>query len=129
MRPSAASKAGQCYSGPGSEKIPNLGEMQVEHVLENGCLAKVAVQAAPVRKPLLAVSSVSDQGNMAIFDKVLEGCIVPSNAPELLEIRRLALQVKNRIQLHRKGGVYQMKTWKLPDSAAPKKKGFPRRDP
>jgi hypothetical protein len=67
-------------------------------------------QDAPVRKPLAAVSGITDKGNVVLFDRK-GSFIAPEDAPELQTIRELIKQVKNRIELERKKGVYIMPIW------------------
>ena len=45
-----------------------------------------------------------------IFD-CKESAILPSSAPELVEIRRLLKMVKDRIELEKKGGAFVMSLW------------------
>ena len=89
-------------------------------MLENGVLANPTFQGAKVRKPLLAVSSVADKGNPTWFDSEANGgaVIIPGNAPELREIRRLISRVSNRIRLNRRGGTYQLRNWTLDKKAS-----------
>ena len=47
--------------------------------LEGGQEGRFTFQAAPVRKPLLAVSSVNDKGNLVLFDGD-ESYIIPGKA-------------------------------------------------
>ena len=60
MMPSAGSRAGRTYLGPGGEPLRNLGEQRVELSVgdQRGLFT---FQSANVRKPLLAVSSINDK--------------------------------------------------------------------
>ena len=109
---SPGSLSGQIFSGPGGEKIPNQGQLQASARLENGNKGNFLFQAAAVRKPLLAVSSVNDKGNLVLFDN--EGSyIIPSHNKDLLtKLRQLVKQMTGKIALHRKNGVYNMKAWR-----------------
>ena len=119
LEPSEGSKRGLKYQGPGSELIPNLGQLVVSLMTLSGIVGRTTWQAAEVRKPLMAVSAINDKGNLVLFD--LEGsAIVPSSAPELVEIRKLVKQVKDKIDLQRKGGVFTMRAWRADPVAAPK---------
>jgi len=110
VEPSPGSCAGQMYVGPGGEKIPNIGQVKKQVMLEHGGLGNLQLQAAKVRKPLLAVSGVTDKGNMTIFDSE-ESTILPGHAPEVAQIRKLLKQVLDRIPLHRRRGVFTMRAW------------------
>ena len=78
-------------------------------MVESGLKTKVTFQAADVRKPLLAVSSLVDKGNVGFFDG--DSYILPYTAPELELIRDLVAQIKNKIPLYRERGVYKMRNW------------------
>ena len=67
-------------------------------------------QDAKVRKPLAAVSGITDKNNIVLFDKN-GSFIAPANCPEVTEIRRLINQVKSKIELHESRGVYLMPVW------------------
>ena len=87
--------------------------------LDDGRLTQSTYQAAKVRKPLMAVSSVNDKGNLVIFDEK-GSCIIPGGDKDLIsQIRSLVDKVPDKVKLHRKNGVFHMKAWKL-------KSGFPR---
>ena len=88
-------------------------------------------QGANVRKPLLAVSSLVDKGNPCWFDSEVAGgsAIIPSSAPELLQIRALIKQIHARVKMDRKGGIFQLRNWTVKpasSAAAPSDPGFPR---
>ena len=116
---SPGSLAGQKYIGPSGEEIPNEGQLSTSMLLEGGREGKFTFQAAPVRKPLLAVSSVNDKGNIVIFDGD-QSFIIPGKSPAIAKLRALVRDIPGKLQLHRKNGVYNMKAWKP-------KSGFTRR--
>ena len=72
---------------------------------------RFAFQAAPVRKPLFAVSSVNDKGNLVVFDGE-ESFIIPGKGPQVTQLRKLIQAMSGKIKLHRKNGVYHMRAWK-----------------
>ena len=110
---SPGSLAGQQYVGPGNEKIPNEGQFVVPMLLEDGRHARSTYQAAQVREPLMAVSSVNDKGNLVLFDDK-ESYIIPGRNKDLIkQLRALVQKVPDKVQLHRKNGVFHMKAWKV----------------
>ena len=120
--PSEASRRGVVYRGPGKDRIPNQGEFQEQIMMAEGAVANTLWQSADVRKPLMAVSSCEDRGNMCIFDR--EGsCILSASCPELAEIRRLVSQATKKVKVQRVGGTYSFKTWRMPK----RPEGFPGR--
>ena len=69
VEPSPGSIAGRGYLGAGpNQRIPNIGQVRANRILENGQKATSLFQAARVRKPLVAVSATVDKGNMVLFD-------------------------------------------------------------
>ena len=111
VTPSAGSIVGQCYLGPGKERIPNMGEIKPTLMMESDGTGRITFQAAPVRKPLLAVSSVNDKGHMVVFDT--DGSfLVPADAPEVLQVRALLQKVRGKIDLHRENGVFNIRAWR-----------------
>ena len=111
--PSEGSRRGQIFLGAGDEKIPNQGQITPQMVVESGALAKVPFAAARVRKPLLSVSACNRKGNPGWFDGE-RSYLLPHDAEELPEIRRLIAKVQSKIKLHLSNGVYKMKTWRKP---------------
>ena len=94
--------------------MPNKGQINPSMMIEGGRKGHFGFQAVPgLRKPLLAVSSVNDKGNLVIFDE--EGSfIVPGRHNELIkQLRALVKKIPDKIELHRKNGVFHMKAWKL----------------
>ena len=125
--PSAGSRRGQRYVGPGGEKIENLGELTVkvrtEQVGRPDVLGKMTFQAAQVRKPLLAASSMTRKGNMLVFCKDTP-CVIPASDPVVQDIERLVRKAASRIPMYERNGVFVMNTW---DAAAePVSAGFSR---
>ena len=111
--PSDGSRKGQMFVGAqaGSAGIPNLGQMNLNLVTEPGDEGAMCIQAADVRKPLLAVSSVNRKGNPVWFDGE-RSYILPSTARNLAPIRKLIQEIENKIPLHLSNGTYKMKAWR-----------------
>ena len=108
---SEGSKKGQVYLGPGAERIPNKGEKKFKVVPIGGHKKmNMTFQDAKVRKPLAAVSGITAKDNIVLFDS--QGSfIAPCNSHEVQEIRRLIKDVKDKIKLYEKNGVYLMPIW------------------
>ena len=96
-------------------------------MLGNGLMSCVKFQGAKVRKPLLAVSGLNDKGNPCWFDHDSTGgsYIIPGDAPELSEIRRLIASIKQRVRMDRKGGIFQLRNWQIGEKDADSSRGFP----
>jgi hypothetical protein len=108
---SEGSRMGSVYLGPGKERIPNRGQKSLSvKTAEDGPTRKMTFQDAEVRKPLAAVSGITGKGNVVLFDK-RGSFIAPAESPEVEQIRGLIRQVKNRIELEEKRGIYIMPVW------------------
>ena len=94
--------------------------MTAKRLMPNGVVSATKFQAADIRKPLLAVSGMNDRGNPVWFDHDQTGgsCIIPKGSPELAQIRKLISHIQTRVKLERKGGVFQLRNWKMNDRAA-----------
>ena len=90
--------------------MPNLGEMHLDVLVESGDAGALTIQAADVRKPLLAVSSLNKKGNPVWFDNE-NSYIVPSTAKNSALIRHLLREVENMNPLHLNNRVFTMKSW------------------
>ena len=125
LEPSPGSEQGLHYLGPGSERIPNLGQVAPVIMTRQGAIRRIKFQGAKVRKPLLAVSGLCDKGHFVMFDNDLSA-IVPRDSEIGREIRRLLKLAPGRTELERRNGTYQLPAWLVPAKDAPKviKKAF-----
>ena len=110
---SPGSLAGQIFVGPGNEKIPNEGQFVAPMRLDDGRITQSTYQAAQVRKPLMAVSSVNDKGNLLVFDEKGSFILPGINKGLISQLRALIQKVPDKVPLHSKNGVFHMKAWKL----------------
>ena len=85
--------------------------MKFDTVVETGDTGSLTVQAADVRKPLLAVSSLNRKGNPVWFDNQ-QSFVIPATARNLAAIRKMIKEIPNKIPLHTENGVYKMKAWR-----------------
>ena len=65
---SDGSRRGQTYMSASGEKLPNLGEKQLDVVTSEGKTARATFQCADVTRALCAVSKICDKGNKVIFE-------------------------------------------------------------
>ena len=118
LKQSKGSVKGQRYVGPGCEKIDNFGELTVKVRTERhggGDISRrVTFQGANVRNPLLAVSGVTDKGNIVVFDGS-GSFILPNSCAGVASVWKAITGVQGRIPLHAKNGVFVLRTWKLED--------------
>ena len=108
---SPESKAGSVYLGPGKEKIPNRGQKSLSVKTDgNPAVRRMTFQDAAVRKLLAAVPGITDKGNVVLFEKK-GSFIAPADCPEVNTIREFSRQIKYRIELECRKGVYVMPIW------------------
>ena len=81
--------------------------------LDDGRVTETTYTAASVRKPLMAVSSVNDKGNLVLFDDAGSYIVPRTNKEAITKIRSLVQGINDKVKLHRKNGVFHMKAWKL----------------
>ena len=113
--PSAGSKRGQKYRGPGTEIIHNLGQQRVGVKTQGGTGRAMTFQSAEVRRPLLAVSAACDRNQFVFFDN--DGSFIcDRESPEGIAILKLIKQMdkSRKIAMERKNGTYIMPVWVQP---------------
>ena len=87
-------------------------------MFESGLAGKACMQeSSGVKKPLLAVADVKDQGNMVIFSPS-GSMIVPFKDPIAQKIVHLMSTIKNSIKVHRVKGTYKIPAWIVPEERA-----------
>lgn len=107
------SLAGQMFVTPDGTKIATTGQFVAKVRLDDGRVTKSTYQAVAVRKPLMAVSSVSGKGNLVIFDEK-GSFVLPGIIKDLISrLRALVQQAPDKVKLHRKKGIFHMRAWKL----------------
>ena len=111
VQPSAGSRAGQNFVGPGGERYPNEGEVKLPFITEHGRPACGAFQVAEgLTKPLAAISDSCDKGNLSVFDN--DGSfLINRESEEGKAIRELVNKARDKVQMYRKNGVYVMPVW------------------
>ena len=100
----AASRAGENFTGAGGEEIPNLGGMAVPIYTREGSQRLLSITAAPVTKPLLSVKQLNRTGHLVVFDGP-DSCIVNKTSGEVNMLRE-------------EDGNYILDVWVPPNSDA-----------
>ena len=124
---SEGSRRGVKYVGPGGERIANEGKQKVGFMLKGGQCSQITFNSAKVRKPLLAVSSVCDKGNITIFTPS-GSWIIPMDAKLLAEFLAFVAKFAGKIELIRENGVYHLPAWILPMQSPASSRPFGRQD-
>ena len=99
MTDSPGSLAGQMFVGPDGSKIANNGQFDVRVLLEDGRTTKSTYQAVEVRKPLMAVSSVNDKGNLVLFDEKGFFILPGTNNDLISRLRAFVQQAPDKVKL------------------------------
>jgi hypothetical protein len=94
---SAGSLRGQAYIAAGGERIPNLGQQTLNVVTNEGCPAQIVYQIAEVTRPLTAVGTTCDKGNLVVYGQN-GGCIYN-------------LASGTQTNFARRGGIYELDLW------------------
>ena len=98
IQPSAGSRCGQKFVGPGDERYPNRGEVTLKFATEENIPIKGDFQVADgLSKTLAAVSDSCDKGNIGFFDN--DGSyLVRRDSPEGREMIRLAALATKKVK-------------------------------
>ena len=123
---SQQSRRGHCFTGPGGEKYPNQGKVEL-NVLDEGskpCRTSFNV-AEGVDQILGSVADMNDVGNMVIFDS--EGSVsLPGKSPEAATIRRAIARAHRTTPIHRRKNTFYIPLW-VQEPTTPKTAPFTRR--
>ena len=110
---SPGSRRGQAYIAAGHERIPNMGQQVLSVVTNEGHEAQALYQIAEVTRPLTAVGSTCDRGNVVIYGPH-GGCI-------------LNLESGVQTDFTRRGGIYELDLWmRTTPSGEDYQRDFPR---
>ena len=108
---SPGSRKGQAYIAAGGERIPNIGQRILSVVTNEGHEAQALYQMAEVTRPLTAVGSTCDRGNVVVYGPY-GGCIFN---------RESGLQTN----FERRGGFYELDLWVQKPSGEGYQRDFP----
>ena len=113
IRESPGSRMNRAYVAAGGERIPNMGQKVLTVVTNEGREAKAVYQVAEVTRPLTAVGSTCDRGNVVVYGPH-GGCIIN---------RETGLQT----DFERRGGIYELDLWiQTASSGEEYQRDFPR---
>ena len=98
---SPGSLRGIAYLAAGGERIPNLGQQTLNVVTNEGHETQTVYQIAEVTRPLTAVGTTCDKGNIVVYGSC-GGCIY---------------HMGSGIQTNfaRRGGIYELDLWMKTD--------------
>ena len=112
VKPSEVSKKGRRYVGADGEIIRNEGELDLRLAIPTDSKKPISsrntFQAARFRKPLLAVSTVTEKGNAVWFDE--GGSYILSGSSQEMRATRAAIELaKRKVSLTERNGVYNLR--------------------
>jgi len=113
IQESPGSKRGQAYIAAGHERIPNLGQQLLNVVTNEWQETQALFQIAEVTRPLTAVGTTCDRGNVVIYGPH-GGCV-------------LHLESGMQTDFVRRGGIYELDLWMKTDQSGcvNQQPGFP----
>ena len=85
---------------------------------EAGNVAKGHTQVGEVKRPLAAVSRISEAGNIAMFAEG-ENWIISKKDGLAEEILELVRRAKKKTRIHKHKGTYRMRAWLVPEGGQP----------
>ena len=88
-------------------------------MLKGGRCSQVTFNSAQVRKPLLAVSSICDKGNVTLSAPT-GAWILPMPSEQLKTLLEWVTKVPGKLELERIGGVYHLPASLIPTTEAAK---------
>ena len=118
VRPSEGSRKGQKWGSASGHTIPNEGEVMYKFMTEDGAIRKGKTQVGEVKRPLAAVSEITNCNNIAFFCTD-EDCLIDRTDPLAEQIVDLVRKVKKKTKVYNHKGTYRMRAWMVPGKEEP----------
>ena len=113
VMPSEGSKSGQRWGSASGHSIPNEGQVLFRFMNEDGEIKKGCTQVGDVKRPLTAVSQLTNNNQIGFFCKG-EDWIIDRSDPVAEQIVQLVRQVRRKTRMYEHRGTYRMRAWMLP---------------
>ena len=110
---SEGSRRGQKWGSASGHSIYNEGQVMYKFMDENGQVKKGSTQVGDVRRPLAAVSQLTNNNQIGFFCKG-EDWLLDRRDPLVPEIIRLVQMVQRKTKLYEHRGTYRMRAWMIP---------------
>ena len=114
VQPSEGSKRGQKWGSASGHSIKNEGQVNYKFVTEAGTVAKGNTLVGEVKRPLAAVSKITEAGNFAFFAEG-ENWLIDARDDLASEILDLVRRAKKKTKVHKHRGTYRMRAWLIPE--------------
>ena len=114
VQPSEGSKRGQRWGSASGHSIRNEGQVNYTFMTETGNVARGHTQVGEVKRPLAAVSKISEAGNIALFAEG-DNWIINRKDDLAEEILELVRRAKKKTMIHKHKGTYRMRAWLIPE--------------
>ena len=125
IRPSAGSKRGQRWGSASGHAIHNVGEVLYRFMGESGSLHKGLTQVGEVRRPLAAVSRLTEDQRNIVFFCEGEDWIIPRSDPITQKIIELVRKAQGKTKMHMHKGTYRIRAWMVPEKVSTKGQSRP----
>ena len=114
IKPSAGSKRGQRWGSASGHSIENEGEVSYKFMTESGSVNRGTTQIGEVRRPLAAVSKITEAGNRVIFSKG-DDWIIDRRDEVADAILKLVRKAQKKVKMYQHKGTYRMRAWLMPE--------------
>ena len=120
VQPSEGSKRGQKWGSASGHSIRNEGQVSYNFMTEAGQVARGNTQVGEVKRPLAAVSKITEAGNIAFFADG-ENWLINQKDELAEEILELVRRAKKKTMIHKHKGTYRMRAWLIPEGGTTEK--------
>ena len=115
VRPSEGSRRNQKWGSASGHSIRNEGEVSYRFLTEDGSMSRATTQVGDVKRPLAAVSRITQANNIAFF---CDDCdyIINRKDPVAEKIIELVKQASLKTKMYKQKGTYRIRAWIVPES-------------
>ena len=111
----AQSKNGHHFTGPGGERYPNRGSVELIAEDENAKICSTRFHVAEgIEQALGSVADMNDAENLVLFDNA-GSYVVPGKGPEAAAIRKIMEKCKKATKIHRRKNTFYIPLWVQPE--------------
>ena len=108
------SRRGQKWGSASGHSIKNEGEVSYKFLTEDGGMNRGTTQVGDVKRPLAAVSRITQANNIAFFSTDCDW-IIDKRDPVAEKILKLVEQVKAKTRMYQHKGTYRIRAWLVPE--------------
>ena len=86
---------------------------------ESGAIHRAKTQVGEVRRPLAAVSRLTEDQRNIVFFCQGEDWIIPRSDPLTKELIKLVQKIQVKTKMHQHKGTYRVRAWIMPETSRP----------